>query len=119
VDEGRRPSVRYNVLKIGSLGFVGCLDSRGYVGLQREAGHAIYMALLGSRTATINWLRLRSWHVIKESLDQVIETLYLIMNFLLFIRYEINSLSYYIWDVQQSILLSRRDPYVVTRHEPF
>jgi hypothetical protein len=83
VDEGRRPSVRYNVLKIGSLGFVGCLDSRGYVGLQREAGHAIYMALLGSRTATINWLRLRSWHVIKESLDQVIETLYLIMNFFL------------------------------------
>jgi hypothetical protein len=86
VDEGRCPSVRSSTLKIGSLGFVGCLDSRGNVGLQCEAGHPIYMALLGSRAATINWLRLRSWRVVKESLDQVMETLYLIMNsFLLFV----------------------------------
>jgi hypothetical protein len=40
--------------------------------LQCEAGHVVYMALLGSRAVTI-----------KESLDQVIETLYLIMNFFL------------------------------------
>jgi hypothetical protein len=86
VDEGQRPSVRSSALKIGSLGFVGCLDSRGNVGLQREARHPIYMTLLGSGAATINWLRLRSWRMVKESLDQVMETLYLIMNsFILFV----------------------------------
>jgi hypothetical protein len=103
VDEGRRPSVRSSALKINSLGFVGYLDSRGNVGLQREAGHPIYMALLGSRAATINWLHLRSWRVVKESLDQFMETLYLIMNsFLLFVMELIHFLflfpSHFIWD---------------------
>jgi hypothetical protein len=99
-----RPSVRSSALKIGSLGFVGCLDSRGNVGLQRDAGHPIYMALLRSGAATINWLRLRSWRVVKETPDQVMETLYLIMNsFLLFVMELIHFLilfpGHFIWDV--------------------
>jgi hypothetical protein len=56
---------------VGSLGFVGCLDSRENVDLQREAGHPIYITLLGSQVATINWLCLRSWCVVKESLDHL------------------------------------------------
>jgi hypothetical protein len=71
--------------------------------LQREVGHPIYMALLGSGAATINWLRLRSLRVVKESLDQVMKTLYLIMNsFLLFVMELIHFLilfpSHSIWD---------------------
>jgi hypothetical protein len=37
------------------------------VGLQREVEHPIYMVLLKSGAATINWLRLLSWRVVKES----------------------------------------------------
>jgi hypothetical protein len=70
--------------------------------LQREVEHPIYMALLGFGAAIINWLRLRSLRVVKESLDQVMKTLYLIMNsFLLFvmelIHFLILFLSHSIW----------------------
>jgi hypothetical protein len=51
------------------VGLSGVWNSRGNIGLQCEAGYPIYMALLKSGAATINWLRLRSWRVVKESLD--------------------------------------------------
>jgi hypothetical protein len=71
--------------------------------LKREAGHPVYMMLFGSGAAIINWLRLRSWRVVKESPDQVMKTLYLIMNsFLLFIMELIHFLilfsGHFIWD---------------------
>jgi hypothetical protein len=52
------------------VGLSGVWNSRGNVGLQCEAEHPIYMAMLRSWTATINWLCLWSWCVVKESLDQ-------------------------------------------------
>jgi hypothetical protein len=49
------------------VGLLGVWNSQGNIGLQCEAGYPIYMVLLGSGAATIDWLRLQSWHVVKEN----------------------------------------------------